>query len=197
VLIGTQCWMKENLNVGTMINNANNQSNNNIIEKFCYNNLESYCSVYGGLYQWNELMGYATSSAANPSGRQGICPTGWHVPSDAEWCQLETFLDATVNCSNFFWEGVNIGGSLKESGTIHWSVPNTGATNSSGFTALPAGYINFPGAPANINNYTYFMTSTENDPMQSIYHVLWFNSQQIDRAYFIKQMGFSNRCVKN
>jgi uncharacterized protein (TIGR02145 family) len=197
LLIGTQCWLKENLNVGTMIVAASNQTNNNIIEKHCYNDLESNCSVYGGLYEWGELMGYSGSSAANPSGLQGICPTGWHVPSLAEWCQMETYLDPTVNCAGEMWQGTNIGGMLKESGTIHWSAPNSGATNSSGFTALPAGNSVISGLFANINNYTYFWTATENTPSYAYVRILAYNNQQIYQAYDYKSYGYTSRCVRN
>jgi uncharacterized protein (TIGR02145 family) len=78
----------QNLNIGTMINNAVNQTNNSIIEKYCYGYNAANCAIYGGLYQWDEIMIYTASSNANPSGRQGICPTGWHIPSDAEWRQF-------------------------------------------------------------------------------------------------------------
>ena len=61
VLIGSQCWLKENLDVGTMINGSNQQTNNGIIEKYCYNNVPNNCSTYGGLYQWNEAMQYFTT----------------------------------------------------------------------------------------------------------------------------------------
>ncbi|MBK7631804.1 MAG: hypothetical protein IPJ23_14080 [Ignavibacteriales bacterium] len=77
VLIGTQCWMKENLNVGTMIQGNSNQSNNGVKEKYCYNNDTANCSIYGGLYQWNEAMQYVTTEGA-----RGICPEGW-IPTRA------------------------------------------------------------------------------------------------------------------
>ena len=88
VQIANQCWMAQNLNVGSKINGSDEQSNNGTIEKYCYNNDAANCAVYGGLYQWDELMNYLTSSNATPSGRQGICPDGWHIPSEAEWCQV-------------------------------------------------------------------------------------------------------------
>ena len=64
VQIGTQCWFQKNLNIGTMINGNANQTNNGIIEKYCYNNLAASCITYGGLYQWNEAMQYVTTSRA-------------------------------------------------------------------------------------------------------------------------------------
>ncbi len=99
VQIGTQCWMAENLNIGTIVISGSNQSDNDTIEKFCYNDNTSYCDTYyGGLYQWHEMMQYVTTA-----GIQGICPTGWHIPTDAEWCVLEQEVDPTIsNTSNAF-----------------------------------------------------------------------------------------------
>jgi hypothetical protein len=79
VQIGTQCWMKQNLNIGTVIPGANNMTNNSIIEKYCYNNSTANCTTYGGLYQWNEMMQYSITP-----GVQGICPASWHLPTDSE-----------------------------------------------------------------------------------------------------------------
>ena len=87
VRIGTQWWMSENLNYGTRINGSLNQTNNSIAEKYCFNNLESSCDTLGALYQWDEMMNY-TAVRLN----RGICPAGWHVPSDDEWKKLEIFL---------------------------------------------------------------------------------------------------------
>jgi len=135
VQVGTQCWMKENLNIGTMVNGSINQTDNGTIEKYCHGDNSSNCTTYGGLYQWDELMQYGTAE-----GSQGICPTGWHVPTDAEWCILENYVDAgTVSCATISYRGGNAGGNLKETGTAHWQSPNTGATNSFGFTGLPGG----------------------------------------------------------
>ena len=134
VIIGTQCWMKENLNIGVPILGSSYQTDNGTLEKYCYNNNASNCDTYGGLYQWDEMMQYVTTE-----GTQGICPTGWHLPSDAEWCILENYVDAgTVLCIGGM-RGIDAGGNLKEIGTTHWSSPNEGATNSSGFTALAGG----------------------------------------------------------
>ena len=133
--IGTQCWMAENLNIGTLINSNNDQTNNSIIEKYCYDNSTTNCSTYGGLYQWDEMMQYKTTE-----GVQGICPVNWHIPTDAEWTGLTDFLGG---------ESV-AGGKMKTTGTIEagtglWLSPNTGATNSSGFAALPGGGLHSGG----------------------------------------------------
>ena len=183
VQIGTQCWFAENLNVGQMINSYQNQLNNGIIEKYCYDNLTTGCNVYGGLYQWDEMMQYVTSS-----GSQGICPDGWHVPSDTDWTTLTDFLGG---------ESV-AGGKLKEAGLTHWAAPNTGATNISGFTALPGGYRGSAGDFYTINVNGFFRTSTQNVNLWSVWiRTLYTSLQDIIRATEGKEFGFSVRCIRN
>ncbi|MBN1340443.1 MAG: PKD domain-containing protein [Bacteroidales bacterium] len=140
VLIGSRCWMSENLNIGTMINGSSNQSNNSIIEKYCYANNTAHCDEYGGLYQWDEMMQYISTP-----GTQGICPPDWHIPTDIEWKKLEGAADSQYSYPDPEWDqtgwrGYDAGGNLKETGTDHWDNPNTGATNLTTFTALPGGF---------------------------------------------------------
>jgi uncharacterized protein (TIGR02145 family) len=181
VQIGTQCWFKENLNVGTRINGSQDQLDNGIKEKYCYNNLESLCDVYGGLYQWNEMMQYSTTP-----GVQGICPTGWHLPTDAEWTTLTDYLGG---------EGV-AGGKMKEAGTAHWSSPNTGATNSSGFTALPGGGLS-GGYFYGLFDYADFWSSTEYSSARAWTRGLYFDYVFVGRPNYYKTNGFSARCVQD
>ncbi|MBI9038907.1 MAG: hypothetical protein JEY97_12305 [Bacteroidales bacterium] len=141
VEIGTQCWMAENLNIGEMINGNSNMTNNSVIEKYCYVNDAANCEIYGGLYQWNEMMEYSTTQ-----GVQGICPSGWHLPTDGEWTILTDFLGG---------ESV-AGGKMKETGITHWNAPNTGATNVSGFTALPGGFRDNNGSFNGLAGGTHF-----------------------------------------
>lgn len=124
VQIGSQCWMKENLNIGTMISGSEDMLDNDTIEKYCYNNEPENCEIYGGLYQWNELMMYAPWENSI-----GICPDGWHIPSKNDWYELFSYVG-----------GVNAGGMLKATGFVYWTEPNGGATNETSFTALPGGY---------------------------------------------------------
>jgi len=180
--------MAQNLNVGTKINSSDDQTNNSIIEKYCYGNLESACDVYGGWYQWDEYMNYTSSSSSNPSGRQGICPTGWHIPSDAEWSELTSFLGGTSIA----------GGELKEAGTLHWMSPNTGANNSSGFTALPGGYRHPDGAMDLPGGSAKFWSATE---YSSIYP--WFRHMDYSSGVvyiyndYYKTSGLTVRCLKD
>ncbi len=130
ITIGTQTWMQENLNVGKEISVKSAQTDNGIIEKWCAD-----CKTYGGLYTWEKAMNYSPFDTAEIGTTQGICPTGWHVPTHFEWKILQAFAGGST-------EG---GGNLKETGTLHWQTPNSGATNETGFTALPGGntdYVN-------------------------------------------------------
>ena len=118
VVIGDQCWMKENLK-------------RDIGNSYSYGNNISISNIYGRLYTSVGYMSGEPSSSNIPSGVQGVCATGWHLPSLGEWDILANELG-----------GFSVaGGALKETGTSHWSSPNTGATNSSNFTALPGGYM--------------------------------------------------------
>jgi len=183
VLIGTQCWMKENLNVGTRINGSQGQMNNGIIEKYCSGNLESNCDVYGGLYQWNEMMQYITSEGA-----QGICPSGWHLPSHAEWTMLTDYLGG---------ESV-AGGKMKEAGLTHWASPNTGATNESGFTALPGGYRDLGGGFYDLTIHALFWSSSQVDAANAWPRYLYYDFENVYSATGnVKTFGFSARCVQD
>ena len=195
VLIGTQCWMAQNMNAGTMINGSAEQTNNGVIEKYCSNNDEANCNVYGGLYQWAEMVQYlngitnTTSWNPFPSGDiVGICPTGWHIPSDVEWTTLTSFLGG---------ESV-AGGKMKEIGTIHWLSPNTGATNSSGFTGLAGGYRASNGTFTTFLLSSFFWASSQydDDVNYAWYRKLGSTQIYVSRNVLFKTSGFSVRCLK-
>jgi uncharacterized protein (TIGR02145 family) len=192
VQIGAQCWLGKNLNIGTMIM-ANDEGplmeDNTTIEKFCYQNLPSNCDIYGGLYEWDELMQYNPSDEVDPGTTQGICLEGWHIPTSGEWTQLSDSLGGQYDA----------GGFLKEAGLDHWDSPNTGATNATGFTGLPGGYkSSFSASFFDLGTTGYFATSEE-----------WMTSRMKDRMLFHdndiidtgtgkdKEAGISVRCVKN
>ncbi|MEI7980784.1 MAG: FISUMP domain-containing protein [Bacteroidota bacterium] len=198
VLIGTQCWMKENLNIGTRINGTLQQAEDNIIEKYCYDDNDANCAIYGGLYQWNEMMQYVTTP-----GIQGICPTGWHIPTDEEWCTVTRFLDPTVNCGVYGWSGTNAGGKMKATGTIEdgtglWYSPNNGATNESGFTAVPAGARSHDMTFDNLGSNSYWWSSTQSNTYNAWDWGLYaFNSKSGRGLNGDKNMGKSVRCLKD
>jgi uncharacterized protein (TIGR02145 family) len=192
VQIGNQCWMAENLNIGTMINGSTNQIENSTIEKYCYGNNTANCDVYGGLYQWNEAMQYNS----NP-GVPGICPTGWHLPTDQEWCTLEQFIEPIIPCNREYFSGTHAGGDLKETGTLHWQSPNLGATNVTGFTALPGGYRTEGGSFSYFPSYAFFWSSNEYDANWSWNRALYYNYASIRRAGDAKTRGYNVRCLKD
>jgi len=190
VLIGNQCWMAENLNVGIRIDGGDGQlqTDNGIIEKYCYNDNDSNCIVYGGLYEWNEIMDYYPSDNGNPGTTKGICPVDWHLPSDIEWKVLADSLG-----------GVGLaGGKMKENGTSYWKPPNSGATNSSGFTALPGGRGNyFSGVYGTQGFRCNFWSSTQYSNSWAWSRNLFHDTQSIVRIKYIKGESFSVRCIKN
>jgi len=202
VRIGTQCWFAKNLNVGSMINGASNQTNNGTLEKYCYNNNSANCTTYGGMYQWAEAVQYqngASNTATLPvafSGNvRGICPTGSHIPSDAEYCTLATFLDATANCIS----GTNsatAGGKLKSTSAL-WTTPNTGATNSTGFSALPGGHRFTNATFNNLGTLTYIWSSSEFSSVEAIFRGFAYNNSDYSRIINTKDRGFSVRCLKD
>ncbi len=175
VQIGEQCWLKENLNIGTMIarNSINdNQTDNNTIEKFCFDNDEKNCDANGGLYQWNEAMQYITTE-----GSQGLCPAGWHVPTQSDF-------DILIN---------TVGGS----GNALKALGQGAGTNTSGFTALLAGHRDHnDGLSHAQGDDTIFWGSSEsNGEGNSI--DLYKNSNSIFSSNYHKEHGFSIRCVKD
>jgi len=189
--INGQCWMAENLNIGTLSSGAYNDG---IIQKLCWYFNESNCDVYGGLYRWDEVMQWTTTEGA-----QGACPDGWHVPSDNEIYLMENFLDPAVNNPNQTgWRGSDIGGQLKEEGYAHWNGPNTGATNSSQMTLLGTGW--FTGSSYGGQKiWTMLVSSTQQYPNSS---GVWarefdYNSPRSYRTAISKYGYNPVRCVKD
>jgi len=184
VTIGTQVWMVENLKTtkyrdGTSIPNVtDNISWNNLTTgAYCdYSNTPSNSATYGKLYNW-----YAATNAHN------IAPTGWHVPTDADWTTLTTYLGG---------EGV-AGGKLKETGTTHWQSPNIGATNETGFTALPGGLRDYGGTFNRIGTTGYWWSSSELDATDAWRRLMHYSYSRVDRDGYGKQLGYSVRCVRD
>ena len=172
VLIGDQCWLRENMNIGTRIDGILNQTDNDTFEKYCYNNLEANCEAYGGLYQWNEAMQYATGEGA-----LGICPDGWHTPTYAEFQTLK----ATVN---------NDGNALKAVGQ------DTTSTNTSGFSGLLAGRSFENGSFNYLWINTSIWSSTGYGADYAYYLYLYHGGSNINLGFSTKGYGSSVRCLK-
>jgi len=150
IIIGNQVWSLENLKT-SKYRNGDPIINFTDTAKWAwngltsgaysnYNNDTSISNIYGKLYNWFAI-----------NDKRGICPNGWHIPTENEWNELINYLGGNSD----------VGGKLKETGILHWVSPNTGATNESGFTALPSGYREIDGTFQGLGHVTYIWSSTD------------------------------------
>jgi uncharacterized protein (TIGR02145 family) len=220
---GTHVWMTANMNVGTRVNGSANQNNDSQVEKYCYNDQDANCTTYGGLYQWAEAvqLPYANNSIAvgmqpwmtcdpcGSGGRQGICPAGYHIPTDREWSRYEwcveknivPLMDTPLSIfqGNTGWRGTlskneGPGAKLKASAS---NSPAWDGTNASGFTALPAGYRHDGGGFLSLGSYAGFWSATEASATSAWSRNLDTGDWQSGRLSDNKTYGFSVRCLKN
>lgn len=154
---------------------------------FMYNDSSTYNATYGLLYTWAAAMNGAASATATPSGIQGVCPTGWHLPSKAEYDSLIFNLGGDTLA----------GGKLKSTGTLFWYTPNTSATNTSGFGALPGGYRNSDSISYERRIYGNFWVTDELSAQRAKVLRLSYNSKVSTFSDFPKEAGVSVRCVKD
>jgi len=209
ILIGTQCWMAANLNIGIKITSCTNGyagvcttggdtvknqgtacalSDGSDIQKYCYSDTAGNCTTYGGLYQWNQAM-----CGSPTEGVQGICPTGWHIPTDAEQYTLENYL-----------KGVGQTCDANRSGTYdcspagsHLSNYTLNHDNSSGFSALLAGYRDAGGSFNYLTSATFFWSSLQSSSSSAWSRYLYSGNATVGRGTNDKADGFSVRCLKN
>jgi len=197
VQINSQLWMAENLrstkyNDGTAIPNiiVDATWNATTTGAFCdYNNTPANSTIYGRLYNWYAADNNAATKMASNGGKN-VCPTSWHVVSDAEWTALTDFLGGEVVA----------GGKLKETGTTHWITPNFGSTNETGFTALPGGFRLPPGTFYSVGSQGYWWSSTEYSTSNAWSQHMNFNISNLMRANDvngIKRQGYSVRCLRD
>ena len=183
--ICNQLWMTKNLDVskyrnGDPIPQVTDLTvwANLTIGAWCWYNNDSatYASTYGKLYNW-----YAVNDS------RGLAPFGWHIHSDAEWSTLSTCLGGDIVA----------GGKMKETGSIHWNSPNSGATNSSGFAGLPGGTRNGSGTFYNLGYYGNFWSSTESNTNNAWGRSLDYNDSGLYRGGYNKIYGWSVRCLRD
>ncbi|HNQ68376.1 MAG TPA: fibrobacter succinogenes major paralogous domain-containing protein [Bacteroidales bacterium] len=185
-----KCWMAANLNIGTMLTGAVNATDNSVIEKFCYADNSSNCDTYGALYQWNEAMNYFTTQSS-----QGICPEGWHIPSDAEIKSLEISLGMTPTDANLenTWRGTveEIGTIMKAGGSSGFEILLSGVRNSSG------GFMYLEGLGG--YEFGYIWSSTEGSNTAFAYRRCWQSGHAGVGRYdtFNKLYSYPIRCVKD
>ena len=185
ILINGQCWLKQNMNIGTKLGSAGTMpNNNNIIEKWCYDNSDNNCKNYGGLYHWNEVMKYS-----NTEGAQGICPDGWHVPKDGEWHALENYLkDAGQSCdpNRRGYGCLSAGTKLKIGGGSGFDMPFAGIQYLNIFANLGKGAAFWSSSQS--NSYPYY---------RSIDNLSYPYGATVYRNVIYRYNGYSVRCIKN
>ncbi len=184
IVIGTQQWMKENLDVLTY-------RNGDVIPQvtdptawaglttgaWCYyNNDPLNGAIYGKLYNW-----YAVNDP------RGLAPQGWHIPTDVEWTTLGTLLGGNAAA----------GDKMKSTGTTSWNTPNTSSTNESGYTSLPGGYRLSDGSFSNLGRHGYWWSASEASSLKAFYRSLYYNGGDLDRYDYFKLDGFSIRCLRD
>jgi uncharacterized protein (TIGR02145 family) len=237
IYIGAQCWLKENHKTTHYSNGAaitKGQSSTSSYYPYAgnkyyyeYNDNPSNKPIYGLLYSWAAVMNGAGSSSNNPSGIQGICPSGWHVPSNAEWCELENYIEPgiDVNCNSTGYRGSmakklakpqywsQYGSNSFAPG--YWSIDTTGF-NDSGFSGIPGGryYLYFyynahsynNAGYQNLNDYGYWWSCTMDNGNNIFYRYLYYQNSGVNLTSILNtsrnydydyHYAYSVRCVKN
>lgn len=199
--IGTQNWMAENLKTTKYCNGdlirtntdpeSDLSSENTPKYQWAYDGTESNVATFGRLYTW-----YTVTDNRN------ICPLGWHVPSDNEWKTLERYLGINQTeidkyDSSHSWRGTKEGDKLKEIGTTHWKSPNKGATDETGFTAVPGGQRTLSGNFLNIGAGSYWWSATQYDSTKACLRYLFYSTSNIHNANSSKKNGYSIRCIRD
>jgi len=210
VVIGSQCWMVENLAYLPSVSPLDSGSNSTpYYYVYDYDSTivadaktTSEYQTYGVLYNWPAVMDGAASSDSVPSGVQGICPTGWYLPGDEEYKILEGEVDSQYGYPDPEWNttayrGSDAGSNLKEAGNIHWHVWQTLiSTNSSGFTGLPAGLRTNSPKFSDLTYYGYFWTATSENNNEGWYRSLPYMNSRVYRKTIYKEAALSVRCLK-
>jgi uncharacterized protein (TIGR02145 family) len=188
VLIENRCWMAKNMNIGIMIGDTLKMTDNGVIEKYCYDGDTTNCKIFGGLYQWDEAMQYKSEE-----GTRGICPEGWHIPTNRE------FVDLFIYADNYYEY------LIENRDTLWKELEDSENYNLTGFSAIPAGesyylYGNYDPKIYyyGLKDYTVFWCSKEMDDDVAIYFRIPYSPMvTLDGVFWDKENGFSIRCIKD
>lgn len=194
IQIFNQCWLKENLNVGSMISGNQEMSNNGLLEKYCHSNELDSCNKYGGLYQWWEMMQYSEAEQT-----QGICPSGWHIPTDEEWKILEGVVDSQFDVGDLEWDGeghngLNTGMNLKSN--YGWPFGGNGV-DKYGFSILSADSRRFSGGFEDIYRKGMLWSADRSSSNFAWSRIFSYAYDDSYRGHHNIELGFSVRCIKN
>jgi len=184
VLIENRCWMAKNLNIGILINDSIHMTDNGVIEKYCYKGDTANCKIFGGLYQWDEVMQYKSEE-----GSRGICPEGWHIPTNREFVDLfiyaENFYEYLIDNQDTLWKELEYSKNF----------------NLTGFSAIPAGESNYWILKTyyyGLQNYAVFWCSKEMDDDVAVFFRIPYSEYVcLDGGFLSKMEGVSIRCIKD
>lgn len=185
IQIGTQFWARKSVNIGTRINGTATPANEGatqIVQKYCYNDIESNCTTYGAIYQWGEMMNYSTVE-----GSQGICPTGAHVPTDNDWKILEVYLGMTqAEADATGYRGADQGNKMRLGGSSGLNLELNSGRNALGV---------FGGLDSAVWG-TSTSSGSSTTTREMIFSTPYYRSYRRFN-FFAKSIGYSLRCIKN
>jgi len=210
ITIGNQVWMTENLKSTKYSDGTNLEDGTGIGDitgnfsakyYFAYDDDENNVTTYGRLYTWGAVMNRVSGSNTNPSNVQGICPTGWHVPSDEEWKELEMYIGMTQSQANIIdgWRGTDEGCKLAGTASL-WTdgiLDADPAFQSTGFNGIPAGSFSYTGGFGNLYNYAIWWSTTEFDSATVRVRDLGYGVRGVGKFTEEKSYGFSVRCIRD
>lgn len=188
ITIGSQVWMAENLNYGKQILNHQGAEKNGVVEKFCYEDNPEYCKILGGLYNWDEMMQYKNSDENIKGETQGICPVGWHIPTNDEWKILADYLGGEMVAANKM-KNYNYWASPEGANEIH--------LNLSGFSAYPSGRMDMTGESYYLSKSTSFWSSTKDGRNKAWHRTITNRGAGLYRNSGLTGYRFSVRCIKD
>jgi len=210
VKIGEQCWFAENLNVGTKIKGQKSQSDNGVVEKYCYDDESVNCATYGGLYQWDEAMQYSRKK-----GNQGICPNGWHIPKDGEWYTLESYLASeaceknrkVLSSSDCKPAGAKMAGKSSLWNDYKVTITSQPQFGGSRLNILPAGgWANYEQPNSAVayshdgfynKGYSTLLWTSNKKEAEVLLRYLFGKQSGLSRVRADKTYGYSVRCIRN
>lgn len=194
VPVGNQCWLRENMDIGMMIAEGEVQEDNQVIEKYCYENDTANCEQYGGLYTWKEAMNHIPFQ-----GGRGICPVGYHIPDDSEWQELEGFTDSQYEIASPVWEGEGWRGydaGKRMKALLTW-IPGGSGSNLFGFKVLAAGYWETGFSYTAMGEEAQFWGSSHDSGQNAIKRALQHDQDGTYRSYHWEEAAFSVRCIRD
>lgn len=185
ITINDQTWMAENLRYGKKLAQVEEPAKNKVIEKYCYKGKDENCELLGGLYSWDEMMQYNNSDNRSTGNTQGVCPEGWHIPTDKEWARLTDYLGGEL-----------VAGSRMKN-QVYWPGNVNQQLTQSGFSALPAGSMDMTGQYYYAGSLASFWSATKESSKQAWQRTITYRGAGLYRTKSHISYRLSVRCIKD